>query len=50
MYMRMRKSKADPWEKMEVNVLDFFCWNLMMGLLLAGAWAVIAGIAYAIFI
>ena len=48
MYLRMRKTKKDKWEKMEVNMLDFFCWNLVMGLMLGLAWAVLAGIVYAI--
>jgi len=46
MYLRMRKSKQDKWEKMEVSMLDFFCWNLAMGLMLGACWTVVAGIYY----
>jgi hypothetical protein len=50
MYIRMKKHKDDEWIKMQVSVLDFFCWNLMMGLMLGLGWAVLAGIAYAIYL
>ena len=48
MWMRMRKSKDHKWEKMEVSILDFFCWNLVMGLLLGISYSVIIYIIFAI--
>jgi len=41
MWLRMRKTKKDKWEKMEVSVLDFFCWNLVMGLMLGISYSII---------
>jgi len=46
MWLRMKKNKNDKWTKYHVSILDFFCWNLVMGPLLGLAWTVLAYIYF----
>ena len=35
MYMRMKREGSKECEKVEVNFLDYFCWNFIAGIILS---------------
>lgn len=35
MYMRMKRKGQKEWEKVEVNFVDYFCWNFIAGIALS---------------